>query len=82
MGFNPLFDFYENSAGTFGQMFGARWIDATGSSSLSTDPAWTRMFEWQKEMVDWYGYDNLVAFTEEAGDEFSGPTRSRRAGWP
>jgi multiple sugar transport system substrate-binding protein len=30
------------------------------------------MFEWQKEMVDWYGYDNLVAFMEEAGDEFSG----------
>jgi len=72
VGFNPLINFYENSAGTFGQMFGARWIDATGKSSLSVDPAWARMFKWQKEMVDWYGYDNLVAFMEEAGDEFSG----------
>jgi multiple sugar transport system substrate-binding protein len=71
VGFNPLIGFYENSAGTLGQMFGARWINERGRAGFSRDPAWARMLMWQKDLVDWYGYDDLVKFMEEAGDEFS-----------
>ena len=52
-------------------MFGADWVDEEGNSSLSTDPAWAEALTWQKELVDWYGYDELVEFGAGAGDEFS-----------
>ncbi len=29
------------------------------------------MLRWQKELIDWYGYDNLVRWQASAGDEFS-----------
>jgi diguanylate cyclase (GGDEF)-like protein/PAS domain S-box-containing protein len=71
VGFNPLFGFYENAVGIFGHMFGARWNDDLGQSSLASDPAWARMLAWQKELVEWYGYDHLVRFGREVGLEFS-----------
>ena len=43
----------------------------TGKSSLSTDPAWSRCFSWQKSLVDYYGHDKLVKWQTGAGDEFS-----------
>ena len=39
-------------------------------SSLNTPP-WQDQLRWQKSLVDWYGYDNLVRFNAGAGDEFS-----------
>jgi diguanylate cyclase (GGDEF)-like protein/PAS domain S-box-containing protein len=71
VGFFPLLDFYENSVGIFGHQFGAHWFDEDGGSALSSDPAWARMLRWQKDLVDWYGYDDLVKFREEVGEEFS-----------
>ena len=71
VGFDPMLGFYENAAAVFGQMFGARWVDAAGHSALSTDPAWERMFRWQKDLVDWYGHADLVAFETESGHEFT-----------
>ncbi len=71
VGFNPMIDFYENSVGIFGHLFGATWTDAAGHSSIAADPAWTKMLLWQKELVDWYGYEDLVRFGEEVGHEFT-----------
>lgn len=71
VGFNPLSGFYRNSAMVFGVSAGAQWVDASGKSTLSTDPGWAKVFQWQKELVDWYGYDNLVKWGAGAGDEFS-----------
>ncbi|HEY3071707.1 MAG TPA: extracellular solute-binding protein [Candidatus Limnocylindrales bacterium] len=71
VGFNPLVDFYENTVVIFGQMFGASWNDGAGRSGLASDPAWARMFAWQKELIDWYGYDDLQRFTKEVGQEFA-----------
>lgn len=71
VGFNPLFDFYENLVAIFGHMFGAQWTDGAGRSSVAADPRWALMFKWQKELVDWYGYDDLVRFGEELGHEFT-----------
>ncbi len=70
LGFNPFFGWYENAEAHFAPMFGARWTDAKGRSTLDT-PAWQKFLRWQKSLVDWYGYDNLVRFNAKAGDEFS-----------
>jgi multiple sugar transport system substrate-binding protein len=71
VGFNPLFGFYENEAPHFGHLFGARWFGPNGEASLGDDPAWAAMLRWQKELVDWYGHDDLLTFGQEVGEEFS-----------
>ncbi len=70
VGFDPTIGFYENTLATLGHLFGARWR-ADGRSSLASDPAWQKLLRWQNELVDWYGRDNLAAFHEQVGDEFS-----------
>lgn len=70
-GFIPQFGFYENTPQVWAAAWGAQWIDSAGKSSLATDPTWAAMFEWQKELVDWYGWDNLQKFTAGLGQEFS-----------
>ena len=71
VGFNPVMNWYSNTPANFGPMFGAKWVDDNGKSSLGTDPAWAKMLEWQKDLIDWYGYDKLVKFQTGLGDEFS-----------
>jgi multiple sugar transport system substrate-binding protein len=71
VGFNPLFGFYENTPSRYATMFGAEWVDEAGASVLGTDPAWADALTWQKELVDWYGYDELVAWQTGAGDEWT-----------
>ena len=71
VGFNPMFAFYENIVAILGHQFGARWFDEDGGSVVGSDPAWARMFRWQKELIDWYGYERLVRFQQEVGEEFS-----------
>jgi multiple sugar transport system substrate-binding protein len=71
VGFNPLFGFYENTPSRYATMFGADWVDEEGNSVLGTDPAWAEALTWQKELVDWYGYDDLVAWQTGAGDEWT-----------
>jgi diguanylate cyclase (GGDEF)-like protein/PAS domain S-box-containing protein len=78
VGFDPTIGFYENTLATLGHMFGARW-QTGGRSSVASDPAWTKLLRWQKELVDWYGADNLAAFHEQVGDEFS-PNNAFQAG--
>lgn len=70
-GFVPLDNFYENRAPNFGVGFGVTWFDKAGKSSLSSDPAWTTMFTWQKDLVDWYGYQEVKRFSSGLGKEFS-----------
>ena len=72
VGFMPLFGFYENFVANFGHMFGARWADAGGRSSLALGSRRGRtMLRWQKELVDWYGHADLARFQAEVGEEFS-----------
>jgi multiple sugar transport system substrate-binding protein len=70
-GYVPTWAFYENQVAHYAPQFDAHWTDAAGKSSLSTDPGWTKMINWSKDLVDWYGYDNLVRFQAGAGDEYS-----------
>ena len=70
VGFNPFPSWYENVPAHFGPSWGANWVDSDGNSNLNT-PAWADQLRWQKSLIDWYGYDNLVRFNAGAGDEFS-----------
>ena len=70
VGFNPFPSWYENVPAHFGPSWGANWVDSDGNSNLDT-PAWADQLRWQKSLIDWYGYDNLVRFNAGAGDEFS-----------
>ena len=70
VGFMPLQEYYENSPQTFGPAFGATWLTPDGKSNVGSDPAWTAFLTWQKDLVDWYGYQNLVKFQRTLGDEF------------
>ncbi len=71
VGYDPEFGFYQNTSGAYQTLFGAKWFDSQGKSSLSTDPAWSRLLKWQKNLVDFYGHDKLVKWQAGAGDEFS-----------
>ena len=69
VGFNPFPSWYENVPAHFGPSWGATWMD--GDKSALNTPAWQAQLKWQKNLIDWYGYDNLVRFNAGAGDEFS-----------
>jgi multiple sugar transport system substrate-binding protein len=70
VGFNPFEGWYENAPAHYGPSWGAQWVNSDGKSTLNT-PAWADYLRWQKSLIDWYGYDNLVRFNAGAGDEFS-----------
>jgi multiple sugar transport system substrate-binding protein len=71
VGFNPMMAWYSNTPANFGPMYGGKWTDDSGKSTLSSDPAWAKLLTWQKDLIDWYGYDDLVKFQAGLGDEFS-----------
>src|SRR4051794_5435422 len=71
VGFNPDMGWYSNTPANFDPMFGGKWVDDSGKSTLGSDPAWAKLLNWQKQLIDWYGYDNLVKFQAGLGDEFS-----------
>lgn len=69
-GFIPSFQYYENSPSHLGPMVGAKWYNDDGTSAIGTDPAWKQLLQWQKDLVDWYGYDKLEKFRKSLGDEW------------
>src|SRR4029453_5262388 len=71
VGLDPFDGFYENIAAHWAPQWGVDWVDESGKSNLAAQPGWASMLEWQKELIDWYGYDNLVRGQASAGDEFS-----------
>jgi multiple sugar transport system substrate-binding protein len=70
-GIDPLINFYENVPERWGTSFGVNWLTPDGKSNIANDPAWTKLFEWHKSLVDWYGYSKLARFQAGLGDEFS-----------
>ena len=44
---------------------------STATSRTSRRPAWADLLTWDKNLIDWYGYDNLQRFQAGAGEEFS-----------
>ncbi|WP_136055957.1 extracellular solute-binding protein [Microbacterium sp. K24] len=70
-GFVPLLDFQENNVATFTPGWDLTWYDDEGKAAMASDPQWAEMLEWQKELIDWYGYDDLQAYVAGLGAEFS-----------
>lgn len=60
-GFVPTQSFYDQWMPNFTVPFGAKWF-ADGKPALTSDPAWADLFNWQKDLTDWYGYDKLQRF--------------------
>jgi multiple sugar transport system substrate-binding protein len=71
VGYDPAQGFYENAPAHYGPLFDAQWVDAGGKSSLANSPGWTEFLNWQKGLIDFYGYDNLRRWQAGAGEEFS-----------
>jgi multiple sugar transport system substrate-binding protein len=67
VGFDPLSNFYEGYNLYVGNAWGAQWYDANGKSAFGTDPAWQDAWNWDKQLTDWYGYDNLTKFLASVG---------------
>ncbi|GGL07734.1 ABC transporter substrate-binding protein [Sphaerisporangium melleum] len=70
-GFVPSSQMYENAPIHTGTMVGATWTDPDGTSAIGGDPAWKKLMTWQKDLVDWFGYDRLERFRKSFGDEWS-----------
>ena len=73
-GFVPLLGFYENTVNVYGHAYGAQWYDSSLKPTLSSDPNWANMLQWQKTLVDAIGYDKLQKFVAKLGgadSEFS-----------
>jgi multiple sugar transport system substrate-binding protein len=71
MGIDPFIGFYENVPERWAAAFGATWNDAKGNAILSKSPGWAKWLKWEKSLIDWYGYNNVVKFQAGLGDEFS-----------
>jgi multiple sugar transport system substrate-binding protein len=71
VGYDPAQGFYENAPAHYAPLFGAQWVNADGKSSLAASPGWTEFLNWQKGLVDFYGYDALRRWQAGAGEEFS-----------
>ncbi|CCH27760.1 ABC transporter substrate-binding protein [Actinosynnema sp. NPDC047251] len=69
-GFLPTMLFYANRPPIWAPNFGAKWAGPDGKSSLAT-PEWAEMLKFQKELVDFYGFDNLERFRAGLGQEYS-----------
>jgi len=69
-GFVP-WTYYETNALTLSVPFGCPWYSADGSQSAFTDPCWKELLAWQKELIDFYGVENLQKFVAGQGNEWT-----------
>jgi multiple sugar transport system substrate-binding protein len=66
-GFDPLSGFYEDPNLYDGLAWGAKWYDANGNSAFGSDPAWAQMLQWQKSLINYMGYQNLLKLYSTSG---------------
>jgi multiple sugar transport system substrate-binding protein len=61
-GFVPLNFWEELGPADLARAWGAKWFNAQNQPILATDPGWAHALYWQKQLVDWYGYNNIEKF--------------------
>jgi multiple sugar transport system substrate-binding protein len=74
IGYDPFWGFYSGNFAdmtNYAPLFGAQYYDSKGKAALASRFAWSKLLRWQKSLMDWYGYSNVVRFNAGAGDEFS-----------
>ncbi|MEO8329204.1 MAG: extracellular solute-binding protein [Candidatus Nanopelagicales bacterium] len=59
---------YETTQLFNGVNWQAQWYDAEGQSAMASDPRWADLLQWDKDLTDWYGYDNLERFFAQYKD--------------
>ncbi len=70
-GYIPNEGFYENAAAHYAPLWNAQWTSEGDKSALATSPGWSSFLTWDKQLVDWYGINNIKRFEAGAGQEFS-----------
>jgi multiple sugar transport system substrate-binding protein len=71
-GFVPWFGYYEFTPLELAIIFGADYYNEDGTqAAISSDPQWAELFRWQKDLVDFYGEDNLKEFVAGSGNEWT-----------
>ena len=82
-GFVPLIT-QELDTPDLARAWGGQYFNAQGQPQLATDPAWAAAMTWQKQLVDWYGYANILKFvstyTPRSGTPAT-PSRPARSPW-
>src|SRR5436309_491994 len=74
IGYDPYWNFYSGNftdMTNYAPLFGAQYYDGKGKAVLASRFAWSKLLRWQKSLIDWYGYSNVVRFQAGLGDEFS-----------
>jgi len=62
-GMTPPRDDYGQTDSLFaGGQTGAQFYDANGKATMATDPTWAELLTWQKDLLDWYGQDQVQSF--------------------
>ncbi|HZC29241.1 MAG TPA: extracellular solute-binding protein, partial [Gaiellaceae bacterium] len=73
-GYDPYWGLYSGNFSdmtNYAPLFGATYFDSKGKAALAKRFAWSKLLRWQKNLIDWYGYNNVVRFQAGLGDEFS-----------
>ena len=72
LGYMPLFENYENDAGTMAAQYDPQYFTRSGRSNLAGDPAFTDLLHWQQGLVSQLGgYNHLEQLRAGFGDEFT-----------
>ncbi|MEO8292628.1 MAG: extracellular solute-binding protein [Actinomycetota bacterium] len=69
-GLVPWEGYYETNSVTLGVPYGCTFYNEDGSASAFSDPCWANLMKWQKDLIDFYGVDNLAKFVAGQGDEW------------
>lgn len=69
-GLVPWTGYYETNALTLSVPYGCPWYNADGTAAAFEDPCWDNLLQWQKELIDFYGKDNLTKFIAGQGNEW------------
>jgi multiple sugar transport system substrate-binding protein len=69
-GFMPSAQYYEHQVQHLATQFGAKWLTPDGRAAFAADPAVKAYLQWDKSLIDWYGYDDVKKFLHSMGQEF------------
>jgi ABC-type glycerol-3-phosphate transport system substrate-binding protein len=70
-GFLPSVTYYEHVPEHVATTsFGGQYLNPQGRANFATDPAFTKYLQWEKSLLDWYGYANVKKFVHSMGQEF------------
>ncbi|MGP3949410.1 ABC transporter substrate-binding protein [Streptomyces sp. 7N604] len=71
LGFMPIFHGYETTPGHYVAQWGPEYFDEDGKSNIAKDPAFAKMFTFQKDLIGRLGgFEKLTKYFNTFGDEW------------